>query len=63
MKPNFSLSLCYFLYLGIAIFLNPARNASNILLSRSNIEVAAKMENPVELEATGILHGEFLFRY
>jgi hypothetical protein len=63
MKQNFSITVSYFLYFGIAVFLHPAKNLSNSSMNSNDIQQSKKMEKLVVMQSSEILRGELLFKY
>lgn len=63
MKQTATNAIHYFLYLGIAILLNPSNKSHSINTARGYSLPIKVEEKAVAMEDTKILHGELLFRY
>ena len=63
MKLNSAMTFCYFIYFGIAVMLNPAKNFSSAYSTYKSCssQVIEKVPTPVAEEKTEVLHSELLF--
>jgi hypothetical protein len=63
MKQDITLTFCYFLYLGMAIFLHPVKSLP-VADAKNYCKVqSVKQDKLVAMESTAVLHGELLFKY
>ena len=60
MKSSFSISVCYILYLAVALCVCPVKNVE-LPVSKTNIVVQPKEEKPLAAQNHNILHEELLF--
>ena len=63
MKRNYTLNLCYVLFVVIVLLAYPVKNYSAIVNLTSSTREVKKVEKPVAQQSIEILAIDFLFKY
>ena len=63
MKTNFSLTVCYFIYLGLAFILLPVKNSTICPKNNDSIQQVKNEDQALATKKTEFLQSDLLFRY